>query len=145
MKIIQIARREIAAYFSQPIAYVVVGTLLVLCGIYTFIITPFFVNGEASLRTFFEFCPFVLTFVIPAITMGLIAEDRRNGMLELLQSWPVGDFEFVAGKFIGAWTLICFAWVLSLIFPITVATLGPIDWGPVMGGYIGLVILSVGT
>ena len=142
MKIIRIARRELSAYFSQPIAYVVVGALLVLCGIYTFIMTPFFVIGEASLKPFFEFCPFVLTLVIPAITMGLIAEDRRNGMLELLQSWPVGDIEFVTGKFMGAWALICFAWVLSFIFPMTVATLGPIDWGPVIGGYIGLTILS---
>ena len=100
MKISRIALRQIKAYFSQPIAYVVIGALLVLCGIYTFVLTPFFVIGEASLRPFFQFCPFILTLVVPAITMGLIAEDRRSGMLELMQSWPIGDFEFVCGKFI---------------------------------------------
>ena len=87
---------------------------------------PVFRHRGGLLAAIFQFCPFILTLVVPAITMGLIAEDRRSGMLELMQSWPIGDFEFVCGKFIGAWLLTFFAWALSLVFPFSIAALGPL-------------------
>ena len=137
-----IAMRELSGYFSQPIAYIVLGSFLVLCGAYTFLLTPFFVNNEANIRPFFEFCPFIMTLVAPAITMRTIAEDRRRGMLELLHSWPIGDFELVLGKFLGALGLVTTGLAFSLAIPLTVSVFGELDWGPIYCGYIGLFCMS---
>ncbi|MEE2786655.1 MAG: ABC transporter permease [Myxococcota bacterium] len=136
-----IAHREFAGYFNQTIAYVVLGCFLVLCGAYTFVLTPFFVVNNANIRPFFEFCPFIMTLVVPAITMRSIAEDRRRGMLELLQSWPIGDLELVIGKFLGALGLVVIGLLLTLALPLAISQIGDLDWGPVWGGYVGLFFL----
>lgn len=142
MKALAIARREVSGYFDLPIAYVVLPAFLVLCGLYVFVLQPFFLVGRATLRPFFEFAPFIFTLFVPAITMRLLAEERRSGNLEVLLTWPVGDLSLVVGKFLGALALLGAALALTLPFPLAVAAIGDLDWGPVIGGYLGLLLLG---
>jgi ABC-2 type transport system permease protein len=142
MKALLIARREVAGYLDLPIAYVVLPAFLLLAGVWFFVFDSFFAVGQATLRPLFELVPFLFTFFVPAITMRLFAEERRAGTLEVLLTWPVGDWEVVVGKFLGAMALVGAATALTLPYAITVALLGPLDWGPVIGGYVGLLLLG---
>ncbi len=142
MKALTIARREVSSYFDLPIAYVVLPAFLILSGLYVFVLQPFFLVGRTTLRPFFEFAPFIFTLFVPAITMRLFAEERRSGNLEVLLTWPVGDLSLVLGKFFGAFALLGAALLLTLPFPLAVAAIGDLDWGPVLGGYLGLMLLG---
>lgn len=142
MKALTIARREVSSYFDLPIAYVVLPAFLILSGLYVFVLQPFFLVGRATLRPFFEFAPFIFTLFVPAITMRLFAEERRSGNLEVLLTWPVGDLALVVGKFLGAFALLTLALALTLPFPLAVDAIGDLDWGPVIGGYLGLMLLG---
>jgi ABC-2 type transport system permease protein len=139
---ITIARRELVGYFNLPIAYMVVAAFLLLSGSYLFVLQPIFVRNTATLQPFFEFAPFLFTLFAPAITMRALAEERRTRSLDVLLSWPISDFSVALGKFLGALALLTLALVLTLAYPITIASLGELDWGPVIGGYLGLVLLG---
>jgi ABC-2 type transport system permease protein len=101
-----------------------------------------FLINVASLRLMFEWIPLVFLFVVPAITMRLLAEEKKAGTIELLTTKPLHDWEVVVGKFLAAWALIGLALVPTLIYYITVAFLGDIDHGPVIGGYLGLLLMA---
>ncbi|MCU0663355.1 MAG: ABC transporter permease subunit [Myxococcota bacterium] len=138
-----IARREFRAYFNSPVAYFVITVFLVMVGILFFV--PFFAQDRASMRDFFALVPFLLIFFGPAITMRLIAEERRSGTLEMLLTMPVRDTDVIVGKFIAALGLFLVALLLTLPYAFTVSTFGELDWGPVMGGYLGLLLLGAAT
>ncbi|MCB9542556.1 MAG: ABC transporter permease [bacterium] len=141
-RVFAIARREVQSYFDLPIAYVVLPAFWVLGALYLFVLHPYFVVGRTTLRPFFEFAPFIFTLFVPALSMRLIAEEHRSGNIEVLLTWPLGDGELVAGKFLGAFLLLALAVVATAPFPLMVAALGPLDWGPVFGGYLGLLLLG---
>jgi ABC-2 type transport system permease protein len=101
-----------------------------------------FLVNVASLRMMFEWIPLVFLFVVPAVTMRLLAEEKKSGTIELLTTKPLRDWEIVAGKFLAAWALIALTILPTLIYYITVAFLGDIDNGPVIGGYLGLLLMS---
>lgn len=142
MRLLAIARREVQSYLDLPIAYVVLPAFWVLAALYLFVLHPYFVVGRTTLRPFFEFAPFIFTLFVPAISMRLLAEEHRSGNLEVLLTWPLTDFELVAGKFLGAFSLLALAIAATVPFPLMVASLGPLDWGPVIGGYLGLLLLG---
>ena len=142
MKALAIARREVVGYFNLPIAYMVVAAFLLLSGVYVFVLQPIFVNNRATLLPFFEFAPFLFTLFAPALTMRSLAEERRTGSLDVLLSWPVHDLDVVVGKFLGALALLAVALGLTLAYPITIDALGELDWGPIVGGYLGLLLLG---
>jgi hypothetical protein len=142
MKALILARRELAGVFNLPIAYLVVAAFLALAGSYLFVLQPFFETGRATLRPFFEFAPFLFTLFAPALTMRSLAEERRTGTLEVLLSWPVGDGEVAVGKFLGSLGILAIALLLTLPWPLAVSALGDLDWGPVWGGYVGLLLLG---
>ena len=135
-----IARREFKAYFNSPVAYFVIAIFLVMVGVFFFV--PFFSQDRVSMRDFFSLVPFLLVFFGPAITMRLIAEERRSGTMELLITMPVRDMDVVVGKFLAAVMLFIVALLLTLPYALTISSLGNLDWGPVIGGYIGLVLLG---
>lgn len=141
MRALAIAAREVRGAFNQPLAYLLVGAFAALTAAYVFGLHPFFVEGRATLRPFFEFAPFVSTLLAPAIAMRLIAEEQRAGQLELLRSWPLSTAALVGGKYLGALGVALLALAATLPIPLTVAALGPLDWGPVLGGYVGLFAL----
>jgi len=135
-----IYRRELKSAFGSPVAYIILVVFLLITG--WFFSTNLFLRGQADLRTFFSMAPFILLFFAPAMTMRLISEEKREGTLEVLATLPVRDVEIVAGKFLAVLTVLCTAYALTLVYPLTVASLGDLDWGPVIGGYVGLVLLG---
>lgn len=137
-----LARRECAAAFDSPIAYVVLATLPVLTALFFFVLGGFFAGGTADLRAFFALLPLVLILIAPAITMRMWAEERRSGTEELLFSYPFRVRELVLGKWLGALALLALALLATILVPLTVAWLGPLDWGPVIGGYLGALLLG---
>jgi ABC-2 type transport system permease protein len=135
-----ISRREIRTYFNSPVAYIVVTVFTMLTGYLFF--TQLFVEKQAEMRGFFGVMPLLFMFLAPAITMRLIADEKATGTLELLITMPVRDWEVVVGKFLAAMSLLCSALALTLVFAITVRALGPLDRGPAIGGYVGLVLMG---
>ena len=136
--------REMAGYFATPLAYVFIVIFLALSGALTFFAGGFFESEQASLRTFFNFHSWLYLILIPALSMRLWAEERRNGTIELLMTLPVTLAQAVMGKFITAW---CFAGVaLALTFPIwlTVNYLGEPDNGVIVAGYFGSFLMAGG-
>jgi ABC-2 type transport system permease protein len=136
-----VARREVRAYFNSPVAYIVVSAFTIIAG-GIFFFLKFFLAGEASLRGFFESMPMLFMFLAPAITMRLLADEKASGTLELLITMPVRDWQVVVGKFLAALTLLATTLLLTLVFAITVRTLGPVDRGPTIGGYLGLLLMG---
>ena len=135
-----ISRREIRTYFNSPVAYIVVPVFVIITGYLFF--TQLFVEKQADMRGFFNIMPLLFMFMIPAITMRLLADEKASGTLELLITMPVRDSEVVIGKFLAAMALLCTAIGLTLVFAITVKSLGPLDRGPTIGGYLGLVLMG---
>jgi len=139
-----IARRELKSYFDSPIAYIVVVAFLLVAGWMFF--SALFLMGRADLRGFFAPSPFspsmLLVILAPAVTMRLIAEERKSGAIELLTTMPVRDADVVIGKFLAALGLIATALAVTLVYAISVDLIGPLDWGPVIAGYLGILLFS---
>lgn len=132
--------KELRSYFNSAVAYVVIVVFLAFIG--WFYAGNIFLLGIASLREMFETARWVLLFIIPAITMRLLAEEKKSGTIELLTTKPVRDAEIVLGKFLAAWTLIACALAPTLVSYATVASYGSVDGGPVIGGYLGLLLMA---
>ncbi|CAK0769969.1 ABC transporter permease [Azospirillaceae bacterium] len=137
-------RRELSSYFSTPVAYIFIIIFLFLSGIFTFYIGNLFERGQADLRPFFLFHPWLYLLLIPAIAMRMWAEERKSGTIELLLTLPISLPAIAVGKFLAAWffTII----VVSLTFPIwlTVSWLGRPDHGVIVAGYIGSFLMAGG-
>lgn len=138
--ILTIFRRELRSYFNSPVAYVVIVVFLAIVG--WFFSSNLFLMNVASLRVVFELVPLVFLFFIPAITMRLLAEEQKTGTLELLTTRPVRDSEIVLGKFLAAWALVAITLLPTLLYIVVVASLGPLDIGPVVSGYLGLLLMA---
>src|SRR5512132_2135681 len=137
-----VARRELAGYFSTPVAYVFIVIFLALSGALTFYVGGFFERRQASLETFFSFHPWLYLFLIPAVAMRLWAEERKSGTIELLMTMPLSTTSAVLGKFVAAWVFVAVA--LALTFPlwITVNILGEPDNGVILAGYVGCLLVA---
>ena len=134
--------REFKSYFDSPVAYVFLVAFLVLVGFLTFGVGMFYERRQADLAPFFFWHPWVYLLLVPAATMGLWSEERRNGTIELLLTLPITLWEAIVGKFLAAWAFIGIA--LALTFPVaaTVGWLGSPDWGGVLCGYLGSFLLA---
>ncbi len=138
--IFPIYKRELRSYFNSPVAYVFIVVFLVILG--WFFTSNLFLMNVASLRIVFELVPLIYLFFVPAVTMRLLAEEKKSGTLELLTTKPVRDIEIVLGKFFAAWTLLAAALAPTLLYLITIMSLGKIDIGPVICGYVGLLLMG---
>ncbi|MFO1009801.1 MAG: ABC transporter permease subunit [Planctomycetota bacterium] len=140
--IVSIAKREFGGYFSTPVAYVFIIVYLLLVNGLTFLITKFYDREQADLLAFFTWHPWVYLFLVPAITMRLWAEERRQGTIELLFTLPITLAESVLGKFLAAWAFAGIA--LALTFPIwiTVNVLGKPDNGVILASYVGSFLMA---
>ena len=139
-----IFRRELAAYFATPLAYVFILIFLALSSWLTFYVGGFFERDQADLEPFFLFHPWLYLLLIPAISMRLWSEERRSGSIELLMTQPITLWQAVLGKFLAAWA--CAALALFLTFPIwiTVNYLGHPDNGAILTGYLGSLLMAGG-
>jgi len=135
-----ILSKELGSFFNSPIAYIIIVVFILLSGY--FFTNSLFLQNVASLRSVFELTPFLLVFFAPAITMRMIAEERKTGTIELLLTKPVKDSEIIVGKFLAAWLFFAIALLPTLVYLVTVMFLGKIDSGPVIGGYAGLLLVG---
>lgn len=139
-----VLKRELASYFSTPLAYVFIVIFLMLSGAFTFFMGGFYERGQADLWPFFNFHPWLYLFLVPALSMRLWAEERKSGTIELLMTLPIALRNMVLGKFLAAWLFTGVA--LALTFPIwlTVNFLGDPDNGAILAGYVGSWLMAGG-
>ncbi len=133
-------KKELMNYFNSPIAYIFIGTFLVV-GNWLFFNT-FFLVGQVEMRSFFDLLPWMFLFLAPALTMRLWAEEKKSGTIEFLLTLPVTDWQVVLAKFFGSFVFMFITLILSISLPITVSSLGNMDLGPVIGGYLSAMFLG---
>ena len=138
----RIAGKELAHFFSSPIAYLFLGAFLGVTLFVFFWVEAFFARNIADVRPMFEWLPVLLVFLAAALTMRMWSDERRTGTLELVVTVPATSTEFVVGKFLACWGLLVIGLALTLPLPVTVAMLGDLDWGPVLGGYLAAALLG---
>ena len=130
-------RREFGAYFSTPLAAVFLVIFLFFAGLLTFNVGGLYERGQADLRPFFTFHPWLYLFLVPAVTMRLWAEERRSGTIELITTLPLALRDLVLGKFLAAWAFAGVALLLTVPMWISVAWLGDPDHGVIVASYLG--------
>lgn len=137
-----VATRELQAYFNSPIAYVFLVVFAGAALFTVFNVHQLFSRGIADLRGLFDAVPLLMILLVPALTMRLWAEEQKQGTFEVLLTLPAREHEIVLGKFLASWALLGAALALTLVLPITLSWMGRLDWGPVIGGYIGALLLG---
>lgn len=144
-----ILKKEFNSFFASPIAYLVIGVFLLVNGLFLWVFQDDFniLNaGFADINNFFYLAPWVLLFLIPAITMKTFADEFSTGTIEILKTRPVTDWQIVLGKFWAALLLVCIAIIPTFVYVFSVSQLGNpagnIDMGSTIGSYIGLFLLS---
>jgi ABC-2 type transport system permease protein len=137
-----IAKRELVAYFASPVAYVFIVIFLLLAGFFTFMIGHFFEIGQANLRSFFTWHPWLYLFLVPAAGMRLWSEERRSGTMELLLTMPITAWQAIVGKFLASWLFLGIALILTFPIAITVNYLGSPDNGVILTSYVGSFLLA---
>ena len=140
--------REIKAFFGSPIGYLVIGIFLLLNGLFLWVFEGDFNilnSGYADLNPFFNLSPWILIFLIPAVTMRSFSEEKKSGTIELLLTKPLSSWQIVNGKFLGSLVLIVFALLPTLLYVIVVSKYGDpsgnLDVGSTLGSYFGLLFL----
>ncbi|PRY54665.1 ABC-2 type transport system permease protein [Arcticibacter pallidicorallinus] len=140
--------KEFSSFFSSLVAYIAIGVFLVMTGLFLWVFPESSIldNGYATLDSLFAVVPYLFMFLIPAITMRSLAEERKDGTFELLATRPLSDFQIIGGKFVACLSVIVFTLMLTIIYYFTVRTLsvpsGEVDSGAIAGSYIGLVLLG---
>ncbi|MFC2087131.1 ABC transporter permease subunit [Bacteroidota bacterium] len=138
-----LTKKELRSFFDSLMAYVMIVIFLGFSGFFTWLYgSDVFMINQASLQSFFSIAYWTLFFFIPALTMRLIAEEKRAGTLELLLTKPISDWQLVVGKFLATFLLIGITLALTLVYYFSVWRLGPIDHGAVWTGYLGLLLMS---
>jgi len=141
-------RKEVNQFFSSPIAYIIMAVFLTALGLLLWVFpdTSLLEYGYADMGTFFNLTPYVMLFLVPAITMRSIAEEVRGGTLEWLLTKPVSRWGVVGGKFLASWLLVAVTLLPTLLYYYSLYQLGNppgnIDSAAVSGSYIGLLLLS---
>lgn len=137
---LSIAKKEFKSYFVSPVGYIVIGVYLVVSG--WFLFSTLFLSKSVSLRDFFSLMPFILAFIIPAVTMKSFAEEYKTGSYEMLGTLPVTTMDITLGKFLASWGFIIVMLLPTLFYPLFISTLGDLDGGIVLSGYIGAFLLA---
>lgn len=145
-----IYKKEISSFFATPLAYLIVGIFLILCGLFLWVFSgPFNIldNGFADMNSFFLLSPWVLLLLIPAICMRSFSEEIKSGTLELLYIKPISIWKIVLAKYAAAATLSIIAVAPTLLYLYSLSelgtTVGNIDIGLAIGSYIGLLFLII--
>lgn len=141
-EMMRVFRREAGAYFASPIAYLFIGVFLAVTLFTFFWGEAFFARNIADVRPLFAWMPLLLIALVAVLTMRSWSEEQRSGTLELLLTSPVSALSLTLGKFLAALALVALALALTLPLPLTVELIGPLDWGPVVGGYVASLFLA---
>jgi ABC-2 type transport system permease protein len=141
-KIWILAKRELSVFFNSLMAYILIVAFLGFTGAFTWLFMfDVFSYNQASMQAFFTVAYWSFFILIPAITMRMIAEEKKSGTLELLLTKPVTDWQVILGKFTGTLILVAIALALTLPYYITISFLGPIDHSAVWTGYLGILLM----
>ncbi len=132
--------RELKTYFTSPTGYLVIALFLIITGWFFF--SSFFLFEKADLRGFFNLLPIIFAFTIPAVTMRLFSEEYRSGSFEIIGTMPVTSLDIVAGKSLAALVFVALMLLPTISYPIFISFIGDLDWGPVIGGYTGAILLA---
>ncbi|MBF0382483.1 MAG: Gldg family protein [Magnetococcales bacterium] len=138
----RVAQKEFSGFFTSPAAFLFLGAFLAVTLFIFFWVETFFARNIADVRPLFEWMPILLIFLVPALTMRSWSEERRSGSIEILLTTPVHPIQLIAGKFLAGLGLVAIALLITIFLPLTVSFIGPLDWGPVIGGYIAAIFLS---
>lgn len=140
--------REIKSFFGSPIGYLVIAIFLLMNGLFLWVFEGDFNipnSGFADLSPFFTLAPWILIFLIPAVTMRSFSDEKKQGTIELLFTKPLSIWQIVNGKFLGAFLLIIIAIIPTLIYVFVISSLGNpegnLDFGSTLGSYFGLLFL----
>lgn len=145
---IAIFRKELNVFFSSLIGYIAITIFLVANGLFAWVFpeTSILDDGYATLDSFFNFAPWILMFLIPAITMRSFAEEKNSGTIEFITTRPITDMQIIFGKYLAALVLVIFAVLPTVLYYFTVSALaspsGNVDTGGIIGSYIGLILLG---
>ncbi len=145
---LSIFKKEVFSYLSSLAAYITIGVFLLVLGLLLWVFPDSSIpdNGYAGLESLFNVAPYLFMFLIPALTMRSLAEERREGTLELLATRPLTNWQIVTGKYLACLALVLFALLPTLVYYYSVSALGTpqgnIDTGAVIGSYIGLFLLG---
>ena len=140
--------KEFNTFLNSLIAYIVISVFLTGIGLLMWVFpeTSVLNYGYADMQTLFSLGPFVLMFLIPAITMRMFAEEKKTGTIELLLTKPLTDWDIVLGKFLSGWLLVILAIIPTLIYYVSIYLLGNppgnVDTAGIMGSYVGLILLG---
>ena len=138
----QVFRKEFNSFFASPAAWLFMGAFLLVNLFIFFWAEAFFARNIADLKPLFRWMPILLIFLVAALTMRSWSEERRSGTLESLLTSPVSPLRLVLGKFFASLALVALALLLTVPVPLTVSLIGPLDWGPVLGGYLASLFLA---
>jgi ABC-2 type transport system permease protein len=141
-KVMPLVKKEMRYYANSAIAYVVGVFFLVITAVVFFSAQHFVAKDQATLRDYFAFMPFLLTIIIPALTMRSWAEEHRQGTLEILMTLPYSEWKLVIGKFLAPFILVALLFLLTVPVPLSVLPLGHFDLGVIVTEYIGMLLLS---
>ena len=139
-RVIAIIKKELSSYFNSPIAYIFISVFLVISSWIFF--RNFFLIGQVTTDNYFYLLPWIFLFIIPATTMRLWAEEKKNGTMEILLTWPVSAKELVLGKFFASLIFIIITLLISISLPISLSFVGNLDWGIVIVSYLGAILLA---
>ena len=135
-----VGKREFKSYFFSPVAYIISTIFLVITGWFFF--STFFLAGRADMRDFFSLLPMILAFIIPAITMRVFSEEYRSGSFEILATLPLSEGDIVGGKYLASLSLSMIMMAPTIFYALSISLIGNLDWGPVIGGYLGALLLA---
>ena len=139
-KIFAIAGRELRSYFMSPLAYVVAAFFMVVAG-YLFSLILYHTK-QANLQPLFSNLAVMFLLITPALTMRLIADERKTGTIELLMTSPITDRDLVIGKYLSSVVYLAFLLALTLVFPVILAFTAQPDWATIWTGYLGTFLLG---
>jgi ABC-2 type transport system permease protein len=146
--LLAILYKEITGFFSSLVAYITIAAFLVVTGLFLWVFPESSIldYGYAGLDSFFNISPYIFMFLIPAVTMRSLAEERKDGTFELLVTRPLTDWDILLGKFFASLLIVILSLLPTLLYYFTVYQLGVakgnVDSGAVMGSYIGLILLG---
>lgn len=133
-------KKELLSYFNSPIAYIFIAVFLIV-GNWLFF-KSFFLYGQNIMRSYFDLLPWIFLFLAPALTMRLWAEEKKSGTIEFLLTLPITNWQVVLAKFFSALFFLFITIILSISIPVTLSNLGNVDYGPIVGGYFGALLLG---
>lgn len=140
--------KEITGFFSSLVAYITIAAFLIVTGLFLWVFPESSIldYGYAGMDSFFNIAPYIFMFLIPAITMRSLAEERKDGTFELLATRPITDWDIIGGKFLASLAIVGLTLVPTFVYYLTIYQLGipkgNIDTGAVIGSYIGLVLMG---